>query len=79
MNNTRRKELRKILDSLEVIYDTLETISEEERESFENLPEGIQDSERGQLLEAYADAIEYAYGDLESVRDQLTNILEGQL
>lgn len=79
MNNTRRKEIRKALEAIEEIYTNLETIAEEERECFENLPEGIQDSERGQLLEAYADAIEYANGDLESVRDQLTDLLEGNL
>lgn len=79
MNNLRRKEIRKALESIEEIKTNLESISEEERESFENLPEGIQDSERGQLLEAYADAIEYAYGDLDTVISQLTDILEGAI
>lgn len=64
---------------LEGVYEALEEIAEEERESFENLPEGIQDSEKGQLLDAYADAIEYAYEELNGVMGQLTDILEGQL
>lgn len=79
MNNTRRKQIKEIHDSIEQFCRDLEDLSIEERECYDNLPEGIQDSERGQLLEAHADAIEYAYGDLEEVRDALFNIIEGNL
>lgn len=79
MNNNRRKQIKEILERVEKAYNDLEALAEEEREAFENLPEGIQDSERGQTIEGYADAIEYAYGDLETVKDQLTAILEGSI
>lgn len=79
MNNTRRKQIKEIHESIEQFCRDLEDLSIEERESFDNLPGGIQDSERGQILDAYADAIENLYEDLEDVRDALFNILEGDL
>lgn len=47
MNKIRRDQLSEIAGKLEVIKDELEELKEEERECFENLPEGLQESERG--------------------------------
>lgn len=65
MNKQRRKELKSIITKLEALGDAIEEISEclqcikdEEEEAFENLPESLQESERGQQMQEYIDAME---------------------
>ena len=86
MNKARRKELAQIVAKLEAlealhleIKDELQAVIEEEQEAFDNLPEGFQESERGEQMQEYIDAMESALDDLEQldideVRDQLTDI-----
>lgn len=51
MNNTRRCMLKKSIEDLWDAIETIKAVAEEEQESFDNLPEGIQWSERGELME----------------------------
>lgn len=60
MNHDRRKLLRQIEAQLSNIFNDLETIRDEERDSFDNMPEALQSGERGQASEAAADALESA-------------------
>ena len=53
MNKVRRKELARVVDLLDQARDLLETIRDEEQEAFDNLPESIQYSERGETMENY--------------------------
>ena len=51
MNKSNRKELSVILAILQNQCDALETMASEEEEKFDNMPEGLQESETGQLME----------------------------
>jgi len=51
MNKSNRKELSDILAILQNQCDALETMASEEEEKFDNMPEGLQESETGQLME----------------------------
>jgi len=62
MNQARRAQLAQALE----IIDTAEA---EESEAFENLPEGIQDSERGEAMQEAAD-------QLQEIADLLREIVE---
>lgn len=53
MNKVRRKELARVVDLLDQARDLLEIIRDEEQEAFDNLPESIQYSERGETMEDY--------------------------
>ena len=53
MNKVRRKELARVVDLLDQARDLLEIIRDEEQEAFDNLPESIQCSERGETMEDY--------------------------
>lgn len=64
MNKERRKNIEAICLQIEELLGNLNTIQEEESEAFENLPEGIQDSERGQELSEKAEAIEEAISEI---------------
>ena len=69
MNNDRRSRIEKVREivnrtrvELEQLRDgEADNLHTEEREAFESLAEGFQQSERGQASEAAADALESAY------------------
>lgn len=76
MNARRRKTIAAIIAALEDLQPSLDEVAEEEREAFDNLPESLQDSDRGQSMSASADCLEEAQSSLEEVLDQLQEALE---
>ena len=86
MNAQRRKALRVIITKLEEldslrqeILERLEEVKGEEEEALGNMPESLQESERGQQMQEYIDIMESAtteleYIDLEGMLDQLREI-----
>lgn len=60
MNKQRRKAIGDIYDKLIGIQYDLEYIRDEEQEAFDNLPESIQYSERGERMEEYISSLEEA-------------------
>ena len=87
MNKIRRKELARIVEKLEAlealrseIQEELDAVMDEEQEALDNMPESLQEGERGQQMQEYIDAMEYAMDDLEnfdveSIMDQLNEII----
>ena len=77
MNNTRRKQISTLIGSLERLnnhyseeelnkcMNRLEDIKNDEEEAFDNMPEGLQYSQRGMDSEAAIDNLEEALGYLE--------------
>lgn len=53
MNKIRRKALADIIELIKEVRERLEAIRDEEQEAFDNMPEGLQASERGELMEDY--------------------------
>lgn len=53
------------------LAEELETLAEETREKFENMPEGLQQGDIGQLLEERAEACETAAGELTDAEQEL--------
>ena len=51
MNNQRRKQIQKALNLLAEAKDILEEVMNAEQEAFDNLPESIQYSEKGEAME----------------------------
>ena len=60
MNKDRRKAIGDIYDKLIDIQSDLECIRDEEQEAFDNLPESIQYSARGERMEEYISSLEEA-------------------
>lgn len=71
MNAQRRKRIANVEALLSQARDLLEEIASEEREAFENLPDSLQDSERGFRMQDVLDALEQGMGDIESVESLL--------
>ncbi len=69
MNDQRRKEIEAVLNELADLRSRLEAIQEEEQGAFDNMPEGLQVSVRGQASEAAVSALDdalSAFDDIES-------------
>lgn len=88
MNAQRRKALRVILTKLEElnslrqeIQERLDEVTGEEQEALDNMPESLQESERGQQMQEYIDTMESLQYDLDnidadSMMDQIREIVE---
>ena len=60
MNNRRREVLRDVITRLESCYDIVDRISDDERDSLENTPENLKESEKYYKMEECADSLEDA-------------------
>lgn len=67
MNNERRKRIDALLEKLSSISTDIDILLDEEQEAFDNLPESLQDGERGQKMTEAVDLLEDAKGALEDV------------
>jgi hypothetical protein len=76
MNNDRRKEINKAVALLQEALNILETARDEESDTFNNMPENLQNSERGQKAEEAYGQLEYACCNLEQVISDCENAAE---
>ncbi len=77
MNKARRKELASIVELIEEARERLKAVRDEEQEAFDNMPESLQESERGETMQEYIDTMEQALGDLDGWQSVLREIAEG--
>lgn len=76
MNKKRRQEIESIISELGDLRDRLEAVKDEEQEAFDNLGDNLQQSERGQQMEQNADGLDSCWSDLDSVIDNLQEVLD---
>lgn len=60
--------------SIEDLAGDVEGIRDEEQEYYDNMPEGLQNSERGELATANVEQLEESYGKLEELRDLIAEL-----
>ena len=72
MNNERRKVINKMIDKLEEVRSELDSCMDLEQEEYDNMPEGLQESERGDRMQENVDNL---YGVIDSI-DDLIGILK---
>ena len=77
MNRSRRKELQKAMELLEQAKEIIEAVKDEEQEAFDNMPESIQQSERGEAMEGYIGTMDELCDSLSDAGDQISEIMEG--
>ena len=77
MNAKQRKKLQGYVDSLDEIRSNIETMMEEEQDKLYNMPESLQESERGEAMQEAIDNLESAESSLEEAIDYLNEIAEG--
>lgn len=76
MNKQRRKELDKIQDEIMDLQTALEELKDAEQEAFDNLPESLQYSERGEAMQSAIENLEYAHDSLQDAIDNISEVIE---
>lgn len=76
MNKARRKAIEEIIDQLGTLKEQIESVSEEESEAYDNLPESIQYNEKGEAISENASDLEQAASDLDDIMSTLQDIIE---
>lgn len=83
MNAKRRNAIDSVINELiekfeEIKAEAIDQLSEirdEEQEAYDNLPESLQESERGENMQDCIDALEYFMSDLENMEIEGTDDL----
>lgn len=76
MNRYRRKELDSIIKTLGALYYELEDLSSKETDAYENLPESLQQAQKGEMILEAADNINNACEAIEEVITFIENAME---
>ena len=75
MNNVRRKQIREAMELIHQAYEILSVVTEEEQDAFDNLPEGLQESEKGEQIEANVEELEDACDNLDETYETLAELI----
>lgn len=78
MNNERRKVINKMIAKLEEVQSELDSCADLEQEEYDNMPEGLQESERGHRMQENIDILYGMYESIDDLTDQL-NYITGKL
>ena len=77
MNNMNRKQLSDLISRIETIHEERDEIKDGEEEKFDNMPENLQDSEKGETLSEIIDFLDSASESLnesvESIQSAIDN------
>lgn len=76
MNKDRRKRIQDIKDQLIDLQTDIEEIKDEEQEAYDNLPESLQDGEKGEKMYDAIDNLDSAYSSLEDVIGYLDEAIQ---
>lgn len=74
MNKQRRMEIKNIIAELESIKTKLDNVLSEEQYAFDNMPENLQYSMRGEESQEAIDYMSEAVSNIEEAIDQLEDI-----
>lgn len=74
MNDRRRKCIADAQTALAEVIAEIELIASEERAAFDNLPESLQEAERGQAMSEAADVLDEVVSNLGDALDLLFGV-----
>lgn len=76
MNNTRRKQIKSIIEKLSEIKNEIETVTEDEEEYLDNIPESLQESERYEKSEVALENLNNASDTIDELIKYLEEAME---
>jgi hypothetical protein len=76
MNKLRRKDLEKARALIDEARSIIETAAEEERDYYDNMPEAIQASERGEVADEAVTALEEAMESLDTALEGIETAVQ---
>lgn len=74
MNKDRRKRLTSIAEQISVLIDMAQEVLDEEQEAFDNMPESLQQGERGEAMQDAVEAIGGLIEGMEQAKDSIEEL-----
>lgn len=74
MNKARRKWLEKVSEMIANAKEQLEQIRDEEQESYDNIPESLQETDRANTIYENIDYLDTMASDLEDILESFYDI-----
>lgn len=74
MNKERRNRLSEVSNMIGDVIDEIADIMEEEQEAFDNLPESLQFSSKGDKMQDYVDMMQCIMNNLASRQTEIDNL-----
>jgi predicted RNase H-like HicB family nuclease len=75
MNTERREKIQHLINQLVELEADVTTLGDTEREAYDNLPEGLQESDRGQAIDDAANMLENAANTLNQAITELEDAI----
>ncbi|MBR4733852.1 MAG: hypothetical protein IK081_13910 [Lachnospiraceae bacterium] len=75
MNNERRKQIKAIIKGVEVIQSEINKVLEDEQYAYDNMPEGLQNSDKGMNSEESIELLESAIEKIDDCINDLSGII----
>lgn len=76
MNKQRRQTIQELIEEANTLKDKIEEVLNEEQECFDNMPENLQYSERGENMQEAIESLEEAQSNIEDCISNLENAIE---
>lgn len=76
MNKERRKRLNMVVDSLVDNQSILESVMEDESDVYENMPDGLKESDRGCTMEENIETLDEIVSDISELIDKINDLLD---
>ena len=73
MNANRRERIQKLISQIEGLVQEAAELRDEEQDAFDNMPESLQGSEKGEAASSACDALDTAVSELESAQGSLSD------
>lgn len=71
MNKDRRKKIDELISTLEAVKADIESLQSDEESAFDNLPESMQQGDKGQAMETAKDALQSAADEVDTITQHL--------
>lgn len=75
MNKSRRIRIARIIDKIDELMAAVDELRQEEEDAYENLPDSIRESSRGEDMYDAMDNLENAFGSLEDADNYLNDAM----
>lgn len=73
------EDLKKTINHLNEIKYTIEALSEEEQEKYDSLPDGLQESEKGETLQQNMEVLDNFSEEIDDCISNLDDLINGDI
>lgn len=77
MNRQRRNRIELVMTKLDELREEIEALRDEEQEAFDNLPESLQEGERGEAMNEAIENLDSAAEGFGDIADYLSDAMGG--